>query len=258
MLYGHEDKKELFRRLVKSDNLSHAYLFYGSSGIGKFYFTCVLASFLESGEFEFSKSEQGVPLIDSGFFLPDEKGKIGVESARKIKKFLSGKPFKSIRRLAIIRDAETLTPEAESALLKIVEEPPGKAMIIFITHDVQVLFAPLRSRLTQVYFPSFSVSEVKKFLTERYKVSESKAEEIAAKSFNRIGMAVSLIENKKRSEEEDKSFLEVLSEKIISLYLKGAVKNSEVLKELLLRESVLHRYNLNQNLQQKAVEYLIS
>ncbi len=89
-------------------------------------------------------------------------------------------------------------------------------------------------------------------------MSESKAEEIAAKSFNRIGMAVSLIENKKRSEEEDKSFLEVLSEKIISLYLKGAVKNSEVLKELLLRESVLHRYNLNQNLQQKAVEYLIS
>ena len=79
MLYGHEDKKELFRRLAESDNLSHAYLFYGYSGIGKFYFARALASFLESGEFDPAGAGEEKPLIDSRIFLPDEKRKIGVE-----------------------------------------------------------------------------------------------------------------------------------------------------------------------------------
>ena len=245
----------MFRRLAESDNLSHAYLFYGYSGIGKFYFARALASFLESGEFDPAGAGEEKPLIDSRIFLPDEKRKIGVDAAREIKSFLFGRPFKSPRRLAVVRDAEALTPEAESALLKIVEEPPEKAMIIFIAQDVQVLFAPLRSRLTRVYFRSFSVSEIRKFLTERCKVSQSRADEIAGKSFNRIGRAINLAE--KTGEKKDDELLSVLSDKIISLYINGVLKNSGVLSILMEREMALQRYNLNQNLQRKAIEYIL-
>ncbi|MFH0712885.1 MAG: hypothetical protein V2A55_03500 [Candidatus Jorgensenbacteria bacterium] len=255
MFYGHEDKRKLFCRLAESDSLSHAYLFYGYSGIGKFQFARALASFLESGKFDFSPLGEEAPLIDSRIFLPDEKGKIGVDAAREVKSFLFGKPFKSPKRLAIIRDAETLTPEAESAFLKIVEEPPENAMIIFIAQDVRVLFAPLRSRLTQVYFRSFSASEIKKFLMERYKISESKAEEIARMSFNRIGRAVNLVG--KTNEEKDDELLTDLSNEIISLYFKGVLKNSRILSILMERELAIQRYNLNQNLQRKAIEYIL-
>lgn len=244
MLFGHQDKIELFKKLVEADSLSHAYLFYGPSGIGKFLFVREFASLLEGGK---------EPLIDSKVFLRDEKGKIGVEAAREIKSFLSGKPFRSPRRLAVLRDAETLTDEAQSALLKIVEEPPSRSLIIFIAADPQVLFAPLRSRLNSVYFRSFSKSEIKKFLTERRKISVSYAEEIASKSFGRIRRAVNLLEG----EEKDESLAAALEEKIISLYLKGGLRNSKVLEKLLEREAVLLRYNLNQNLQQKAIEYLL-
>lgn len=243
MLFGHEDKIKLFKRLVEEDNLSHAYLFYGPSGIGKFGLAHALAFFLESGEFETS----GAPLIDSKICFPDEKGKIGVEVARKIKTFLSEKPFKSPRRLVIVRDAETLTTEAESALLKVVEEPPLSSLIIFVTTERLALFAPLSSRLSPVYFRSFSKTEVADFLKERHKISRAQSEEIAAKSFGRIDRAMEFIEGGKEKTED----------KIVSLYFKGVLKNSAILSELLSREAALRRYNLNQNLQQKAIEYLI-
>lgn len=256
MLYGHEDKKKLFSRLTHSDALSHAYLFYGSSGIGKFYFARALAYFLEYGEFEPASAGEK-PLIDSKFFLPDEKGKIGVDRAREIKNFLAARPFKSPKRLAVIRDAETLTAEAEGALLKIVEEPPEKAMIIFIAADSQTFFAPLLSRLTRVYFPSFSSEEIKSFLVKELGVSESKAKETAGRSFNRIGVAVEIITGKASAANGSESLQKDLSEEIVSLYRKGVTKNSKVLKELLLRESVIYRYNLNESLQRKAIEYLL-
>ncbi len=256
MLFGHQDKIELFKKLADSGNLSHAYLFYGYSGIGKFRFARAFASFLESGVLNLPGEGSDAPLLDSKIFLPDEKGKIGVDVARKVKSFLFGKPFKSPRRLAIIRDAEALTPEAESAFLKIVEEPPEKAMMIFIAEDVRTLFAPLRSRLTKIYFRSFSGAEIRKFLTERYRISEAKAGEIADMSFNRIGRAVELIE--KDGGEKSDELLPALSDKIVSLYLKGVLKNSRILSILMEREAALKRYNLNENLQRKAIEYILT
>src|SRR3989344_5497544 len=147
-LYGHEDKLAAFQKLIESGLLSHAYLFYGAPGIGKFHFAKILARRMEFG----AAAPKREPFLDTFFIEPDEKGTIGVETVREIRKFLSQKPFRSSRRLAVVRDAEALTKEAQSAMLKIVEEPGETALIVFIAHDPQVLFAPLRSRMIRIYF----------------------------------------------------------------------------------------------------------
>ncbi len=257
MLFGHQDKISLFKRLVKENNLSHAYLFYGPPQIGKFCFARTLAYFLENGEFKPPANGKEVPLLDSKIFLPDERKIIGVDNARELKFFLTTAPFKSPRRLAIINDAEALTDEAQSALLKIVEEPPPRAMIIFITYDPQALFAPLRSRLVQVYFPPLSKNELREILVKNYRLAEKEAEEVSRKSFGRIGRAVNLIA-KKKSKEKDSDLLKVLEGEIVDLYMKGFIGNSALLSELLSRQTALHRFNLNQNLERKAIEYLIN
>ena len=249
MFFGHKDKIKIFKKLVYDGNLSHAYLFYGYPQIGKFYFSKLLAFFLEFGEFKFFDK----PLIDTKFFSSDGNKVIGVETVRELKRFLFQKPLRSPRRLAIINDANKLSKEAESSMLKIVEEPPPAAMIIFIVNDQRVLFAPLLSRLTSVYFPSFSEEEIREIAVKNYKLSAGKAADIAKKSFGRIGRAINLIEGIGELSTEDDLKKEI-EEKIVNLYIKDVRRNSRTLAWFLNREADLQRFNLNASLQRKAID----
>lgn len=247
MIFGHEDKLTAFKNLIENSRLSHAYLFYGSPEIGKFYFTRSLAYALEYGAFE----SKGSPLIDAVFVSPDEKGKISVETVREVRRFLSERPLRSSRRLVVIRDAQRLTKEAQSAMLKIVEEPGEAALIIFVAAEPQVLFAPLRSRLTKIYFRTLPKGEIKSILVEHRKITPAAAEVLALKSFGRLGRAFKLADGKKAESDLE----EEIAEKIVGLYLKGVRANAALLKWLLEREVALKRFNLNTNLQRKALEY---
>jgi DNA polymerase III delta prime subunit len=84
---------------------------------------------------------------------PDERGIIPIERAREISAFLSRTPGISTRKVVIIEDAHRLTDEAESALLKTVEDPPEHSVIMFLTSSPGSLFETIRSRLVGVRFP---------------------------------------------------------------------------------------------------------
>lgn len=251
MLIGHDDKINIFRELVRSGNLGHAYLFFGDAGIGKKLFARALASFLENGKFGDSET----PLIDSLVFEPKEKNTIGIDEVLEIRRFLWKTPLKSKKRLAIV-DAASLTPEAQSALLKIVEEPPSMATIIFVAYDPRVLFPPLLSRLTKVYFNRLSREDLKRVLVEICKINPKKAEAVAALSFGRIGRALNLIEGKKTGEGEDLG--RDIEEEIVRLRNRNLLQNSAILAWLLERLELVRRYNLNMRLQRAAISYKLS
>ncbi|HXF43921.1 MAG TPA: AAA family ATPase [Candidatus Paceibacterota bacterium] len=248
VLHGHEDKLEAFRKLIECDRLGHAYLFYGSPEIGKYHFARLLAFALEFGSFNIKNDV----LIDSMFVEPDEKGTIGIEAVRGVRYFLSQKPLRSSRRLVVINDAKTLTREAQSAMLKIVEEPGEASTIIFVAEEPRTLFAPLRSRLRKVYFRSFCKDELKAILIEHYNVPAEGASALAEKSFGRLGRALKLRKKIKIAKDNLES---EISEKAAELYFKGVKENIERLKWLVSREAALKRFNLNTNLQRKALEY---
>jgi len=52
MLRNHENLTKTFKRLIKEDKLSHGYIFFGESQVGKATFAKYLANFLETGGFE--------------------------------------------------------------------------------------------------------------------------------------------------------------------------------------------------------------
>ena len=251
MLIGHDDKIRIFKSLVENGNLGHAYLFFGDAGIGKNLFARALANFLENGEFK----EPTQPLTDSSVFAPGEKSTIGIDDVLKQRRFLSMTPLRSKRRIAIV-EASFLTKEAQSAMLKIVEEPPSMAMVIFVAHDPRVLFPPLLSRLTKVYFNRLSREDLKKVLVEIYEISPKKAEELAPISFGRIGRALNLVEGKKTGGEDDLG--RDLEEEIVRLRNKDLLKNSAILDWLLGRLELVRHYNLNMRLQRAAISYKLS
>lgn len=58
------------------------------------------------------------------------KNSIGIAQIRELKKKIFQKPSVEILNTVIIKNADKLTPEAQNSLLKLIEEPPDKAIII--------------------------------------------------------------------------------------------------------------------------------
>ncbi len=144
--------EEDFKKLIAGDKLSHAYLFFGGNERDKkikLSFALSLSNFLEKNDF----SEPAKPLSETLIVQKGEEGTIGIESARSLKHFLYQKPVFSRFRIVVIREAESLTPEAQSAILKIAEEPPEGALIILIVRNEDSLPGALSSRLQRIYFP---------------------------------------------------------------------------------------------------------
>lgn len=76
----------------------------------------------------------------------DEEKAIGIEKVRELQKLLSLRPVGGQINCAVILRAETLTLEAQNALLKLLEEPPEDTIIVLVTIDAELLLPTIVSR----------------------------------------------------------------------------------------------------------------
>lgn len=76
----------------------------------------------------------------------EDKDKIGIEDVRILQKKMFLKPFKSPVKAALIKNAESLTPEAQNSLLKLIEEPPANTIIILTASSKDMLLSTILSR----------------------------------------------------------------------------------------------------------------
>lgn len=221
--------EDVFKKLADADKLSHAYLFFGEANEKKFIFALSLANYLENKEFK--PLERNI-LEECFIILPDGKGFpagrqgiIGIDEIKKIENFLYQKPVLSKKRTAIIKDADSLTPEAQNATLKIVEDSPEGSLLIFIAKDESSLLPPLASRLQKIYF------------------SETAALKKADASILKMGLEEII--------EKDK--IDEYFESLIAELRKDPVKNIGKLKEALKRLTLIKRFNTNKKLQLKCL-----
>ena len=224
MLTGFEKIKEDFKKLIDNKRLSHAYLFFGGDDKNcqeKFIFSQSLANFLENGSFE----ESAKLLRETLIISPDEKGTIGIDNIRELKHFLCQKPINSARRIAIVKEAEKMTAEAQNAALKIVEEPPESALIIFTTDVADNLLSVLTSRLQKIHFS--------RPVAKKASANNAKDESIEE-----------IIENNQIDE---------FFESLINDLNKNPQKNSQQLKEVLNRLVLMKQFNVNKKLQLRAL-----
>ncbi len=268
---------EDFKKLIREGGLTHGYIFFGESEVGKLTFAEYLANFLENNEFDFPSR-----ILTDAMVINKKEQENGIESVKKIKTFLQQKPLISKRKTAIIDEADKLTPEAQNFILKIAEEPPSSALIILIVNHLENLFPPLLSRLQKIYFERISEKEIEDFLVNNFKISGEKAKKFAEVSCGRAGRAVNLLNNNFLTEVEEaaKTFLKISSfnrsqliKKIIEIqkekpefldyfieflivYLrKDPVKNFKLLKEILSRLFLIKSYNTNKRLQIEAFNF---
>ncbi len=93
----------------------------------------------------FSKIESVDPSYDT-MRISEEEKIIGIDSARRIKEFLSYPPSLASRKYIVIDEIGMATHEAIAALLKITEEPPNFSAFIFFASNVDQIISTVKSR----------------------------------------------------------------------------------------------------------------
>lgn len=218
--------EEDFIRLVNGEKLFHAYLFFGENQDEIFEFSRKLAYFFENNEFKKPDNFLNNFLA----IKPNENGNIGIDEIRALQDFLYLSAIgKTKNRIAVIYGAENLTNEAQSAILKIIEEPPQKSLIILIARQQDNLLPTLVSRTHRIYFPA---------------VRWSAGAELDGKN-----------KNKPITNNED---VDVFFNSVIIDLGKNLRQNFKTAKEILDRLALIRQYNLNVKLQLRLLNFYLS
>ena len=257
MLIGHEKLAETFKRLIQKGKLSHGYIFFGEPEVGKFSFARHLAAYLETDEFQ----EPLRTLSETLIIQPDEKGAIGITSAREAKYFLLQKPAYSSHRVVIVNEADKLTSHAQHALLKLAEEPPEAGLLLLVVFSPEALFATLQSRFQKIYFPRIQSSIITEFLSRQFKIPKARAAQVAKLSFGRPGRAIKLAGGRKQEagSRSKKDLIEGFMDdgeamtqyftELVARLAKDPIQNHAELKAILKRLTLISDFNTNKRLQ---------
>lgn len=198
---GHDRACAFLRAAAKQDRLPHALLFAGSDGVGKRAVALALAAWLqcEVGGDDACGSCAACRQVAAGSHpdfqmvgVPSGKKEIGVERAREIKRFVQMQPVSGKSKVAIIDDAHMLTVAAQNALLKTLEEPPARSLLILIANNPDALLATVRSRCQRVHFSPLRTDAVAAILTARRGVDPVAARDLASVSEGSPGRALAL------------------------------------------------------------------
>jgi DNA polymerase III delta prime subunit len=248
MIIGHERQQKSFDKLIKEKALSGSYIFFGESQTGKFTFAESIARRLEPNV---------ETLTECLIVKPDEHGTIGIDNARRIKRFLSEKPVNADLRSVIIDEAESLTAQAENALLKIAEEPPEKSLIIMVVQNPDSLLQTLVSRFRKIYFSRVVSDKIIDWLQKDKGISFANAQAAAADCFGRPGLALQIAEKTLSVLEELESVADYrafIKNEIMKLY-KDKIRNAERIRELTHRLYFIEQFNTNKKLQLQAASW---
>ena len=117
---------------------------------------------------------------------------IPVDEARQLPAFFANSPAVSPYRVAIIDAADDLNVNAANAVLKTLEEPPARGVILLISHSPGRLLPTIRSRCRRLPVPAPDLSRAAAMVEERAGVSSHDADRLARMAKGAPGRALQL------------------------------------------------------------------
>jgi len=120
---------------------------------------------------------------------------IRINQIRDICDTLSLKPYEARLRIVIISDAQAMNLQAANALLKVLEEPPDRTVLILTALQASDLLPTIVSRCQHIRFSPISREKLKTFLVEKHGLDAEDAAIFSAMANGSIAKALSMIRN---------------------------------------------------------------
>ena len=203
-LFGHISAENDLLRAFHSDRLHHAWLISGARGVGKATLAFRFARFILANDKArkglFADTLVSVDCIDS-LEIPSEhpvfqrvaagghadllviersknergslRSEIVINDIRKAQHFLHMTAGEGEWRIVIVDSADEMNTNAANALLKLLEEPPPKALLLIISHNPNCLLPTIRSRCQKLRLQPLSIPNIFDWLSINAPNSES-------------------------------------------------------------------------------------
>ena len=195
---GHEEIIRHLQNAIKTGKISHSYIFAGEPGSGKRLLAGIYAMTLQCeaggenacGKCESCKRAIGKNHPDIIMVKHEKPNTISIDEIREqVVNDVDIKPYSSPYKIYTIPDAEIMTPQAQNALLKTIEEPPEYAVIMLLTSNIDGLLPTIRSRCVRLDLKVVDDGLVKKYLMEHLHIPDYQAEIDASFAHGSIGKA---------------------------------------------------------------------
>ncbi|MBI2450546.1 MAG: hypothetical protein HYV47_03350 [Candidatus Nealsonbacteria bacterium] len=215
---------QLLKKAAELGRIPHALLFYGQNNEEKM---AVALEFVKivNGVKALNKANPDLVLIE-----PDQEKEIEISKIRELQSKLSLKSYSSPFKAVIINQAHYLNQEAQSAFLKLLEEPKGETIFILITEYPEQLLPTILSRTERLRFYS----------GQRHNLSKEEAENISKIAGSDLNKRFQYV----KSLADDSQNLKKVLEKWLNYYREAILTNPNQPKILKLLKTLQNIHHL--------------
>lgn len=225
-IIGHQNVVGFLKTSLLNQKISHAYLFSGPANLGK---TTTARLFINSLLCEnFKEGSGSVPCLECRscqqfkdnihpdlYWIqrPADDKNIGIEQVHKelnLKVTMSS--FFNSFKIGVIANAEELSNGAANSLLKTLEEPKKKVILILISDRPHDLPLTILSRCLVINFNPVPREEIYQYLLTKIK-SKAEAEKLTELAHGQPGLAINYLNNPKLLEDRQETisqFIELI------------------------------------------------
>ncbi|MBR3761837.1 MAG: DNA polymerase III subunit [Lachnospiraceae bacterium] len=197
-IIGQEQIKEHLQNALSTGKISHAYIINGEKSSGKEFIAKIFAMALQCeregvepcNECRSCKQTLSKNQPDIIYVSHEKPNTISVDDIRaQVNNDVAIKPYSSKYKVYIINEAEKMTPQAQNAILKTLEEPPAYAVIMLLVSNMNSLLPTILSRCVTLNMKPVRDELVRKYLMEELQVPDYKANVCVGFARGNVGKA---------------------------------------------------------------------
>lgn len=196
-LIGHDWAVAFVARSRQAGAAAHAYLLVGPGHVGKFTTALAISRALLCGAYPpcgdcrqcllaAHDAHPDLRVLE----MPDERKNIPLKDVHEFTGGIALRPLEAGHKVYIIRNADDLSEEGANALLKTIEEPPPRTVILLTAPSTSSVPATIVSRCQVLTLRGVAVDDIAAHLVERLNLSRDEALAIARASRGRPGWAI--------------------------------------------------------------------
>ncbi|MFA5317877.1 MAG: AAA family ATPase [Patescibacteria group bacterium] len=276
--FGNQHIIDFLQTGISNNSLSHFYIFSGPRDLGKstlanFFSRSILCENFNAKRGKLpcgecvncrQKKHSDITVVEK----EADKKNISIEQIREFIKMMNMGSFGNSYKIGIIREAENLSIEAANALLKTLEEPKNKVLIIALTSWLDKLPLTVKSRGQTLLFKPTSHAGIYDYLIKEHKASRDFALKLSKISVGRPALAAKLFQEEelfKQRKQTAESLINVIRGDLNLKFkeidsLLGAGKNTQeqrenalfileiwqtIARDLLMIQSGLSEFSIN-------------